>query len=277
MAASAELMNKIRIQYPWMTNGLLQTYEKSWGEYEDPDLALSEVRQSGEYAGVFGGNYDSKSGDVRMTESDYFASKAEFDANLISIGVNPDHFQNEWETALEGEVSPGEMGTRIQSAYERIIDAAPAIRDYYSKNFGIDMTDSAILASVLSPRIGEEILSKRISMAEIGGEASVRGFNIGGGMAEELFRAGLGRNEAAGFFGQAANTLPGLNVLAARHADPDDDFDLEELTQAMIYDDPEQRRRMRRLVAQESSTFGPAGVDVNRSRTTGGLSGLQQS
>jgi hypothetical protein len=42
-------MRKIKAQYPWMTEGLLNTYEQSWGEFEDPSLALSQVRQSAEY------------------------------------------------------------------------------------------------------------------------------------------------------------------------------------------------------------------------------------
>ena len=38
-----------------------------------------------------------------MAESDYFASKANFDATLIGVGVNPDFFKDEWIEALEGE------------------------------------------------------------------------------------------------------------------------------------------------------------------------------
>ena len=49
--------------------------------------------------------------------------------------------------------------------------------------------------------------------------------------------------------------LPALQVLAARHADPDDTFDLGEFTQAQIMNDPMQRQRIRRLVAQEQSDF----------------------
>jgi hypothetical protein len=226
---------------------------------------------------VFGGNYDAESGSVRMSESDYFAAKSSFDATLISVGVNPDYFQDEWVQALEGEVSPAEMTARMESAYERIVDAAPAIREYYAQNFGIDMTDSAIIASVLSPKIGEQILSKRIAMSEIGGEAATRGFDITKGMSEELFRAGLGRDQAAGFFGQAAEQLPALSILAARHADPDDEFDLNDLTKAMIYDDPAERRRMRRLVAQEQSSFSGGTGDFLRSRVTGGVAGLGRS
>lgn len=274
MPASPELMNKIKALYPWMTEGLLNTYSQSWTQYESGDVALAEVRQTEEYQTIFKGNYDAETGGVRMSESDYFASKAEFDANLIGIGINPDLFEDEWEAALEGEVSPREMNSRIEAAYERIIDSAPAIRDYYAQNFGIEMTDAAIVASVLKPSLGEQVLNKQISMAEIGGEAALRGYEIASGMAESLFRAGLGRDEAAGLFGAASNQLPILDVLAKRHQDPDDDFDLQEFVTAGIYDDPQQRRRMRRLIAQEGSMFGSREGGAERSRTTGAMTGL---
>lgn len=273
MPASQELMNKIRVLYPWMTEGMLRTYETSWGEYEDPDLAVQEVRLTDEYQSIFRGNYDPESGQVRMTESQYFASKAKFDATLISVGLNPDPFEDEWIRALEGDVSPTEMTSRIDNAYERIIEWAPDIRQFYSETYGIDMTDAAIIASVLSPRIGEQLINKQMSVAEIGGEAATRGFTIAQDMAQELYQAGLGRSEAAGFFGSAANTLPVLDVLAKRHDDPDDDFDLNEFVTAGIYDDPQQRRRIRRLVAQEGSMFTSG--NVARSRTTGALTGLE--
>jgi len=274
MPASQALMDKIRTLYPWMTAGLLSTYETSWGEYEDSDLALQEVRLTDEYQAIFRGNYDPESGQVRMTESNYFASKAKFDATLISVGLNPDPFEDEWIRALEGDVSPTEMTGRIESAYERIIEWAPEIRQFYSDTYGIDMTDAAIVGSVLSPRIGEELISKQMTMAEIGGEAATRGFNIGKDLAEELYNRQLGRSDAAGFFGSAANQLPVLDVLAKRHDDPDDDFDLEEFVTAGIYDDPTQRRRIRRLVAQEGSMFTSG--KVARERSTGALTGLTE-
>ena len=277
MPASAELMAKIKARYPWMTRGLLQSYEQSWNEVDDSQLALSAVRSAPEYRQIFAGNYDSESGDVRMSESDYMATKAHFDSTLLSVGVNPDYFEDEWQTALEGEVSPNEMVSRVEAAYERIVDAAPSIKKFYAEKFGIDMTDSAIIASVLSPRVGDQILSRQIGMAEVGGEASVRGFNIGKDMAQELYRAGVGREEAAGLFGSAREQLPVLNVLAARNDDPDDDFSLEDFTAASIYDDPEQRRRMRRLLAQEQSRFTDSTASFTRSRTTGGVAGLSQT
>jgi len=268
--------SRIRQIFPWFTSQMMDSYSTSYSQGATADESLRLVRQTSSYQQTFRGNYDAESGEVRMDESEYFASKARFDATLLSLNVNPDYFEDQFVEALENEVSPAELEARAEAAYERIIDSAPAIRAYYSENFGIDMSDSAIIASVLNPKIGEQILDKRLTMAEIGGAAARRGFTIATDMARDLAEQGLGLEESRQFFGEAANTLPGLSVLAARHADPDDEFDLEELTQAMIFDDPEQRKRIRRLVAQEQSTFSGSSAAVIRSQQ-GGMSGLAQA
>ena len=275
MALSPELRARISSMFPWMTDQMLDTYSGSWSEFADPAVALREVRGTGDYKIAFPGNLDPISGDVRMTETEYFSSKASFDATLEGVGLNASLFQDEWEAALEGEVSPAEMLSRVEAAYERIIQAAPEIRDYYADNFGIEMSDAAIIGSALSPRIGELVLSRQISMAEIGGSAAQRGFDIGADFADQLSRVqGLDRDQ---FFGQASNLIPAMNILSARHADPADEFDLEDVGAAFLFDDPETRRRIRRLQAQESSTFtGGATVDFRRTQT-GGVSGLSQT
>ena len=276
MPVSTEFMQTIRTLYPWMTPALINVYETSWSEFEDTELARQEVRQTSEYTELFPGNYDLTSGSVRMDEGDYFAAHAAFEATLISVGVNPEFFQDDWQRALEGEVSPREMTSRIESIYERVLDQAPGIKAYYLKIAGILLSDSAIIATALNPKIGDAILNREITMAEIGGEAAMRGFDIPQAMAQELFQAQLGRTEAASLFGQAATDLPALDVLARRHADPDDTFDLEEFITAGIYDDPQQRRRMRRLIAQEKSLFGnTTGTVQLRSNVQGGRIGLR--
>ena len=275
MPVSDRLRILIAQQYPWMNDEMLTAYEGSWSEFEDTKNAIAAVRATGSYKSTFPGNFDPVSGQVRMSETEYFATKASFDAALEGIGVNSTFFQDEWISALEGEVSPNEMLTRIEAAYERIIDAAPEIRDFYSKNYGIDMSDAAILASALSPRIGESILNKQISIAEIGGSAAQRGFDISGGFAEQL--ANIRGLDEDSFFGEARGLIPAINILQARHADPDDEFDLEDVASAFLFDDPETRRMIRRLQAQESSTFtGGATIDYKRTQA-GGLSGLTET
>ena len=65
----------------------------------------------------------------------------------------------------------------------------------------------------------------------------------------------MGREGADRFFGEAANLLPTLSVLARRHEDPEDDFTLDDFVASDIHSDPLQARRMRRLVRQEQSQF----------------------
>jgi len=162
--------------------------------------------------------------------------------------------------------------------YERVIEASPEIRDFYAENYSMDLTDTAIVASFLDPDIGQAIIEKRIATSEIGGSAATRGFDVSLSYAQSLERADMSRREADSFFGQAATMVPALSVLDSRHADPDDDFDLNEFTQASLFDDPEQRRRMRRLISQENSAWtGGVQTDIVRSRETGGLTGLIDS
>ena len=259
---------------PWMTDALIDAYTTEWGISASDDLALQQVRQTSEYQSMFQGNIDPETGLARLTESEYMASKAAFNATLIGMDLNPDYFQDDFVTALNNEISPREFIGRMEAAYERVIQSADEIKAFYSENYGIEMSDSAILASAINPTIGQEILDRRISIAEIGGSAAQRGFDIDLGFGEQLVQAGLDSRSSGQFFGQAAELIPAMSTLAARHADPDDDFDLMDVSSALLFDDPETRRRIRRLKAQEASTFtGGATVDYKRTQT-GGIAGL---
>lgn len=275
MPVSDRLMGEIAQRYPWMNQQMLDAYQSSWSEFESGDLALDAVRQTDSYRTTFAGNIDDN-GMARMTEQEYFASKARFDATLTSVGVNPSYFQDEWVAALEGEVSPNEMEGRIEAAYERIVQSAPEIRNFYAENYGIDLTDAAIIASALSPRIGEEILSRRIAVAEIGASAIQRGFDIEGMFADQLAQYGMDQRGANQMFSWAESVIPGMQALMERHGDPDDEFDLQDVTSAFLFDDPETRRKIRRYTAMEQSMFtGGAATDIVRDQRQGmGVTGL---
>lgn len=271
-AVTPEFEQRIRELYPWMSSGMVEEYTESYSSGATPEESMQLVRRTPAYAQKFPGNFDSESGNVRMTESEYFASKASFDATLLSLNVNPDYFDDEFVLALESEVSPTELETRAEAAYERIVQAAPDIRAYYAENFGIEMSDSAIVASVLSPKVNDMILNRQITMAEIGGTAASRGFDIAKDMSRDLVQQGLDASGAQQLFGAARTVVPVLDVLAQRHEDPDDEFNLESFIESEIYDDPDQRRRIRRLVAQERASF--TGQAAFREGRTGGVTGL---
>jgi hypothetical protein len=255
---------------PWLPKGAADVWLEAWKLDDTPGFAIDQVRKHGDYGIWFPGNVR-EDGSTIMSEDEYVANIESYKDSLLSIGVNPDLFDEQFPNLIQGLVDPGEFNQRVQTMYESVLVAAPAIRDYYAAEYSFDMTDSAIIASFLDPDIGQAIITRRIAISEVGGEASQRSFNVGAAFSERLVQAGLDtQGEAAQFFAEADMMIPAISVLAARHQDPDDDFDLEEFTQATIFGDPDQRRRMRRLMAQERSSFG-----ADRSLTvTGGDRGL---
>jgi len=277
LAISAELRDKIQALFPWMSEQLLNVYSDEWTDSSSDALAIQAVRQSDAYQLQFAGNYDPATGLVRIGESDYMAQKAAFDATLVSMNLNPQYFADDFVTALENEVSPREFIGRMESAYERIIQNSDAVKQYYADNYGIEMTDSAILASAINPSIGDAILQRQISIAEIGGAAAQRGFDVGIDFSSMLAEEGVNQQQAGQFFSQAADLIPMMNVLQARNADPDDPFDLNDVTSALLFDDPETRRQIRRNTAQESARFTGGVSEYARSQTTGGVAGLAQT
>jgi hypothetical protein len=234
------------------------------------EIIRSDPKYRKLYDQFFPGNRR-EDGSLRLSERDYRARTEGYGNALLGVNVNPELFESKFAALIEGDVGEGEFVRRIESMYERVIDAAPGIRDFYAANYALDMTDSAIIASFLDPDVGNSILDRSIAISEIGGEASMRRFDIDVGFAEELMRGGVTQTQAQDLFGQAATDLPVLNILARRHADVDDDFDLNEFTQAAVFDDPVQRRRMRRLVAQERATFSGSGFGQDRSGAVAGL------
>lgn len=263
------------ILMPWMPDELIQVYNEAFIEYGDPEFAWAAVRQSPQYEQYFAGNRRDD-GTVRMTEQEYTAVKEGYDDVFRSVGLNPNLFNEQYVDLIEGDVSPDElMRDRVLPVYERVLEATPDIMARYAADWGLEMTPEAILAAALDPdRVGAAILNKQIALSEIGGEAASSGYDIDIEFAERMLEAGLDRGMADQLFAKAEYLQPVLSTLAARHADPDDEFDLEQFVGAELFQDPTQRRRIRRLMAQESSTFtGGAQVDFARSRI-GGVAGL---
>lgn len=252
---TSALIDQVRLLFPYLPEPLVQIYASAWADSGDPALAWATVRAAAEYDTYFPG-IRRDDGTLRMTEAEYASTIEAYEDVFTSVGLSADLFRDKYVGLLAGDVSPDELWRdRIQPVFERVLDQSVEIRQYYAEMNGLELTDAAILAGLLDPEMGTAILNREITMAEIGGEATVRGFDISNEYADRMYRQGVTRNQAAELYGEAAEDLPILGVLAKRHADPDDDFDIYEFTNAAIFDDPVQRNRIRRLIAQERQSF----------------------
>ena len=240
--------------YPWLPPELVKIFADAWAETGDREQALARMRAHESYDDFFPG-IKREDGSLRMSEAEWFSTREAYRRLFIEFGLNPDLFEHLFTGLMEGEKSPNELAGNLGAAYERIITNIPEVKEFYARMFGLEMTDAAIFASFLDPDIGDAILNRRISMAQIGGEGLARGFDITDAFAGRLANAGIDQLAARQLFTTGEGRVPTLNELARRFADPDDDFDIEELAEASIFGDNTQRRRILRLLASESSLF----------------------
>ena len=262
--------------YGWLPNAALDVFIESYLESGDANAGWAAVRQDSRYEAWFPGNL-TDDGRPRYTESAYAQAIAGYEEAFKTVGLNPDVFRGRFANLIRGDVDPEELLLRrLMPARNRIVDASESIKADYAQRWGLELTDAALLAGFIDPDVGTEILENRISMSEIGGEAAESGFNIQSSLVDRLFRAGVDREAADELFMAAENFVPVLNVLASRHADPDDAFDLEEFVSATQFQDPLQNRRMRRLVAQERATFTGGGMGAFARDRAGAVAGLNR-
>ena len=279
-----EFLRQARALLPWLPETLIQTYADSFAETQNADIAIAEVRKSPEYAQVFPKNIRDD-GTVRLSEQDYAAVKESYGLTIEDYGLNPEYFQDTFSTLIEKGVAPNEFRARVEAARSGIVENVPAVKEYYRTNFGMDLNDNQIFASIIDPAVGDAIIEGRITQAQIGGEAAARGFALSPEETQALERAGLTQSQARQLFAQAEAEVPRLAELTRRFQPeaveepgmtPEGlverpDYDIEEFIQAQVFGSAEERERIQRLQAQEESEFTPTTGALRAGRRVRGL------
>jgi hypothetical protein len=280
-----EFLRQARALLPWLPESLIQIYADSFSETQNADIAIADVRKSPEYAQVFPKNIRDD-GTVRLSEQDYMAVKESFGLTIEDYGLNKEYFQDTFADLIEVGVAPNEFRARVEAARSGIVENIPAVKDYYKTNFGMDLNDNQIFASIIDPAVGEAILQGRITQAQIGGEAAARGFQLSREEVQALERAGLTQAQARQLFAQAEAEVPKLAALTRRFQPEEVDvteqltpeglvqrpgYDIEEFVQAQVFGSAEERERIRKLEAQQLSEFAPTPSAARAGRRVLGL------
>lgn len=267
---------RARLSFPWLPEPILARFTDAWIELGDPELALAKVRADPTYQQYFPGNRRAD-GSLRLSEADYYSTVLGYRDVFSDYGLNPAEFESRglFAKAIEGELSVNEVARRARGIFSSIEGDIPAIRDFYATNYGLaDITPAAVFASAIDSTIGEDILARRLTSAQIGGVASSFGFARTRDEAERLAGLGVDRAQAQQLYSRAQAQLPGLQSYAERYGDLDPTVDIDEFELAAVSDDVTQQRRFARLVASEQASFtGYEGVARDRG---GALIGLRQ-
>lgn len=266
-------IDDIAALYPGLPVAARQAYYDAFIAHGE-DSAWAYVRQDPRYESWFPGNLTPE-GETRYSEGMYLGIRESYRDVLRSVGLNDTAFEDQMTQLMINEVAPTEFKTRVTSVYDRVVSASAEIQARFAAgNNGAPISIEMILASAFDPGIGDMILQGNISQAEIAGAGDESGFNLDLGAVDTLIDRGLELDEARSIFGQAKQLVPILDVLAKRHNDPDDDFDVNEFLSSTFFNDPQESYRMRRLVGQERASFGVGGAFAGNNES---LTGLRES
>ena len=260
--------------YPNMPTQVLNAFAKQWAETGDPNIAISQLRQTDIYKDAFPGNV-LPNGQVRYDEVTYQGLKESYIGTLAEFGLpratSEELLSERFTNLIEGEVSAREFEQRITAVYRGINDNLEQVQDYYKSNYGIELSSEAIFLGALDPTVGEEIIAGRITSAQIGGEAARAGFNITTTVADRLRGAGLTQKQARELFTAAQSELPRLEEIQRQVQPGSEAITLEEFTDAAIFGDPEVTERIKILAESEQSRFSPVTGAARTGRRVTGL------
>lgn len=252
--------------------GLFDAFLDSFVNTGSAVTALDAVRSSAAYDAVFQGNRRDD-GTIRMDEPEWFAYKRGWTRTLAGFGLNPDEFmaRDRLRESVAGEVSIQELNQRLQATQDGIIDNIDAVRNFYAQGYGLELTPESILGMAIDPDIQRDVLERRITAGQIGGEASSKGYLRSVERAEELARLGVSQTQARELYGTAAQRLRGISAATSRFNLGTTSLDNYE--DVVVSQDADQALRIDRGLQREASSFSRT---MDTRSDDFGLSGLRQ-
>jgi len=270
-----EFLRKARALYPGLPDSFINLYAQYWEDTGDAQQAISQTRQDPQYDNIFPGNKTER-GQIRYDEVTYFALEDSYIGTLAEYGIpratSLNILQDRFVNLLENEVSANEFRQRVAAVYQGIQQNIPEVQAFYADNFDIDLDEQSIFLGALDPTVGEDIVSGKITAAQIGGEARRAGFTISLEEAERIQQSGLSQTEARRLFARAESQLPRLQQLQAEQGiEEPQRITLQEFTEAAVFQSPEELEQIQRLEAQQASRFAPVGGAARQGRRVLGL------
>jgi hypothetical protein len=184
------------------------------------DELLLKLRATDAYNKRFAANAQRvKKGLRALSEAEYVALEDQYQNVMRNYGLPASYYtkgdmgvQPGFEKFIAGDVSAAELEDRIQTAQNRVINAAPevgaALRQFYP-----DITNGDILAYTLDPEQALSTIKRKVGAAEIGAGALQAGLATGLSRAEELQKYGVTGEQARQGYQSIAEFLPSATKL----------------------------------------------------------------
>jgi len=235
-------------------SGIIDDYIKQDYDSKTISVLLPETQP---YKERFKGNAARTSaGLTPLTPAEYILAEEEYSDVLKRFNLGDLAKRDTYSTLIGGAVSKAELADRVVNVYDRVRNADPALRAEMNRIQGLTrgvLSDTDFAKALLTGSEGANELKRKISTAEIGAEASLRGLSTT--RAQELQQLGVTREQARAGFEQIAQIQPTLTKLSQVYEEttPDASGLQTELEREQFQGLASERRR--RLAQQETTAF----------------------
>jgi len=202
-----------------------------------------------------------------LDEATYIGLEDQYQNIMRNYGLPASYYsrgdmgrQEGFEKLIAFDVDSIELEDRILTAQSRVVNANPEVLASL-KQFYPEINNGDILAYVLDPVNGKDVIKRKVTAAEIGGGAMQAGLGLTGARAEELTAAGVTKAQAQEGFQTVADVAPRGGQLAAMYGESPYTQQTAEQEVFGLAGSTEARQQRKKLVGLEKAAFsGQAGT-----------------
>lgn len=228
-----------------------------------PSEFTIRLRQTDAYKKRFAANEARiRNGFRALSEAEYIQDEDAYQEVMRRYGLPETYYargemgrQEGFEKLIAGDVSSLEVEDRIQSAQDRVLKANPEVAQAL-KAFYPGISNGDILAYALDPSNAIGDIKRKITAAEIGGEAVRSGLRTNAADAEYLQKYGVTKGAAEKGYGTIAGGLERGSQLASMYGE---DPYTQSTAEQEVFNVPgaqEARRQREKITGLEKATFG---------------------
>ena len=256
----AATLLKIRTDYPDITSDDLLS------------LLRFDTRYNAGYLKRFAGNAKlTAAGKPTLDEKTYFANEAAYAKIFKAYGVDRFANRDQYATLIGNELAPTEVSTRVGMAYDRVLNAdsnvSLALRKYASS-----LTTGDLVAAMLDPVNQLPELERKITSAEIGGQALNQGLQLSDqSRITELVNAKVDREAAMVGYKNIATVLPEATKFGNIYSETGLKYDQSTGEEEYLLDNVAAQKKRLLLRGKELASFEASAGNAPGAYSTGYL------
>ena len=221
------------------------------------------LQQTPAYQQRFSANKDRiAKGLTALTPAEYIGLEDQYQNVMRNYGLPESYWAKDslgtqagFNQLIANDVSNTELEDRIATAQNRVINAAPEIKQAL-KQFYPNITDGDILAYSLDPTKAITDIKRKITAAEIGGAALAQGLQTDVTRAQDLVAAGIDKAAAQQGYQTIAEVTPRGSQLAAIYGFEPYTQTTAEQEVFNLAGSAEAAKKRKKLIETEKATFG---------------------